>query len=181
MNLFLRMLLLRLRWLRAPRLDVWDTARTRFRVIPTDLDILMHMNNGRYLTLMDLGRMDLMVRSGMWKQLTARGWFPVAAGQTITYRKSLKLGHKFDLYTRLLGFDEKWTYVEQTFCVGKTVYAHAVVRSRFLKKSGGSVENGELLSLLGEDPSTPDLPEWLHEWTDATRITDTTFDGADAR
>ena len=61
MNLYWRMLLLRLRWLRARRISIWDTARTPFRVVPTDLDLLRHMNNGKYLTLMDLGRMDLMV------------------------------------------------------------------------------------------------------------------------
>ena len=94
MNLYWRMLLLRLRWLRARRLSIWDTARTPFRVVPTDLDLLLHMNNGKYLTLMDLGRMDLMVRSGMWAKLSARGWFPVVAGQTITYRKSLRLGQR---------------------------------------------------------------------------------------
>ncbi|MBB1500803.1 acyl-CoA thioesterase [Propioniciclava sp. MC1683] len=180
MNLYWRMLLLRLRWLRARRLSIWDTARTPFRVVPTDLDLLLHMNNGKYLTLMDLGRMDLMVRSGMWAKLSARGWFPVVAGQTITYRKSLRLGQRFDLYTRVLGFDDKWGYVEQTFCVGETVYAHAIIRSRFLKKTGGSVEHDELEELVGEFPGHLDVPDWLHDWTASTKIDTTTFDTAGA-
>ena len=32
------------------------------RVWPNDLDTNAHMNNGRYLTLMDLGRFDLMTQ-----------------------------------------------------------------------------------------------------------------------
>lgn len=175
MNLYLRMLLMRIRWSRGERLSVWDTGVTSFRVVPTDLDVLLHMNNGRYLTLMDLGRMDLMVRSGFWSLLSAKGWYPVAAGQTITYRKSLKLGQAFDLHTRLLGFDDRWTYVEQTFCVGDTIYASAVVRSRFLKKSGGSVENEELLKLVDDVPEDLVLPDWVHDWAESTRIMDPTF------
>ena len=37
------------------------------RVCPGDLDTSLHMNNGRYWTLMDLGRTDLMLRSGFWR------------------------------------------------------------------------------------------------------------------
>ena len=84
-NLYLRLLLMTLRT-RAGRgdrpLSIWDTAATAFRVAPTDLDLLGHMNNGRYLTIMDLARLDLMTRSGFWARLRRRGWYPVVAGQT---------------------------------------------------------------------------------------------------
>ena len=43
-----------------PRLGHWDVARTKFRVLPTDLDILKHMNNGVYLSIADIGRFDLL-------------------------------------------------------------------------------------------------------------------------
>ena len=41
----------------------------RFRAWPTDLDPSLHVNNGRYLALMDLGRLDLMVGAGLWRHL----------------------------------------------------------------------------------------------------------------
>ena len=40
MNLYFRLLLLRVLALVRPKLTIWDTARTPFRVMPTDLDIL---------------------------------------------------------------------------------------------------------------------------------------------
>ena len=92
MNKYWRLLWLFLRHRARPRLGIWDTARTPFRVLPTDLDLLRHMNNGTYLTLMDLGRMDLMLRSGVWKIVSDQGWYPVVAGQTISYRRSLDPG-----------------------------------------------------------------------------------------
>lgn len=170
MNLYFRMLLLWLRNLRAPRVDVWEPVVTPFRVTPGDLDVLLHMNNGRYLTLMDLGRVDLMQRSGMWRQINERGWYPVVAGQTITYRRSLKLGQRFKLVTRVIGFDDRWLYLEQTFEVGDTVYARAVVRARFLKRTGGSVEHAELEEVAGEFPDHLATPDWLANWTEVTRI-----------
>ncbi len=170
MNLYLRLLLLRLRTPRRPRLGAWDVARTSFRVVPTDLDLLGHVNNGKYLTLMDVARIDLLTRAGVWAALRARGWYPVVAGQTITYRRSLRLGQRFDVVSRAIGIDDRWVYVEQTFCVGEEVYARAVVRSRFLKRSGGSVERAELEELCGPAPVGLELPAWVQDWTDATRI-----------
>ncbi|NCD21010.1 MAG: thioesterase, partial [Actinobacteria bacterium] len=55
MNLVFRLWWLRLRARRRGQLSVWDVARTPFRVLPTDLDLLFHMNNGKYLSILDLG------------------------------------------------------------------------------------------------------------------------------
>ncbi|WP_061962076.1 acyl-CoA thioesterase [Demequina flava] len=170
MNLWWR---LALRWGRArnaPQCSIWDEARTSFRVVPTDLDVLGHMNNGRYLTLMDLGRYDLLKRSGWWDEADERGWFAVVAGQTITYRKELRLGQKFDLTTRVVGFDERWCYLEQRFMVGETVHAHALVRTRFLSKSGGSVAVEDLEEALGGFPDHLRVDAWMREWTHQTRV-----------
>jgi acyl-CoA thioesterase FadM len=173
MNLYFRLLFLWLRSRRQRPLSLWDTAATPFRVVPTDLDPLGHMTNGRYLTIMDVGRIDLMMRSRFWRKMKEQGWYPVVAGQTITYRKSLQPWQRFELRTRVIGFDERWGYIEQNFCVGDTVYAQAFVRTRFLKKSGGSVEHDELEKLAGGFPADLKVPEWLLQWTAATRINGT--------
>ncbi len=47
---------------RAPKLGILETSVLRFRVWPNDLDFNFHLNNGRYLTLMDIGR-DLLPKS----------------------------------------------------------------------------------------------------------------------
>lgn len=173
MNLLLRLLALRIQSSRRSRLSLWDTAVTPFRVAPSDLDILFHMNNGKYLSILDLARMDLMIRSGFWDVLSERGWYPVVAGQTISYRRSLKLGQKFDVHTRVIGFDDKWGFLEQTFTSGDTVYARAIIRTRFLKKSGGSVEHDELEAAAGGFPSDRQVPEWILAWSDASKISST--------
>jgi acyl-CoA thioesterase FadM len=172
-NLYFRLLLLHLRTRRARRRSLWDETRTSFRVTLTDLDPLRHMNNARYLALLDLGRLDLMIRSGFWGDLTRRGWYPVVAAQTITYKRSLTLGQRFDLVTRVLGVDERATYIEQTFVRRGAVVARAVVQARFLRTAGGTVDSAELLDAVGGAPSDLVLPEWVRAWADAVRISST--------
>ena len=42
-----------------------DTVgRVRLRTLPTDIDMLRHMNTGPYAALFDLGRLDLLIRRG---------------------------------------------------------------------------------------------------------------------
>lgn len=168
MNMYLRLLwlMIRLRLRRGRTLSIWDTSRTAFRVNPLDLDVQRHMNNGRYLSLMDLGRMDLMIRSGFWQHISAQGWYPVVAGQTITYRRSLTLGQRFHLSTRVLGHDERWIYMEQVFRVGDTVYADAIVRARFLRWKGGSVDVSEVLEGAGPMPEHLVVPDWVERWNE---------------
>lgn len=168
MNLWFRLLIHSLTR-RGRDLTPWDTAVTPFRVAPTDLDVLGHMNNGRFATLMDLGRADLMRRSGMSARARRLGWYAVVAGQSITYRRSLTLGQRFELHTRVLGVDENWLYMDQRFTRGDTTVAHAIVRARFLTRAGGSVPHDEIERLVGTIPGTLHVPDWVGEWTSRTR------------
>ena len=74
MHMFLRTLLLWLRRRAGPSVDMHDVGRIRLRALPSDLDVLGHVNNGVYFSLMDLGRQDLMQRSGAWAKLQRARW-----------------------------------------------------------------------------------------------------------
>jgi len=128
--------------------------------------VLGHMNNGVYLSIMDLGRLDLMIRSGAWARIRALGFYPVAANETITFRKSLQPWQRFDVETRIAGYDGRAVFIEQRFVVKGEIYAQAFVRARFLKKTGGTVPLAELAAALDVDTSTLQLPEWLGRWAD---------------
>ena len=156
MNLIFRTLLHMLRARRRPPLGVHELGTVRFRVLPTDLDVLGHMNNGVYFSIMDLGRMDLMIRSGVLPKMRAAGIYPVMASETMTFRKSLQPWQLFDVETRIVGYDEKGSvYGEQRFVVDGEIYARAITRARFLRKTG-VVTLQELSDVTGVDatPST---------------------------
>lgn len=164
MNLFLRLLLLFVTYRFRPRCDVLGPARKRFLVWPPDLDVLFHVNNGVYLSMLDVARVDMLLRSGLSGRLRAHGVYPVVAAETIRFRRSLQLFQTFEVETRIIGWDEKAFIVQHHFLRRGDVVAEAVVRARFLKRKGGTVSTHELLGLLGRTDSPPPLPEWIDAW-----------------
>ncbi len=113
MNLWLRLLHLIIAAFFRPKLDaVRDVSRLDFRVWPHDLDTSLHMNNGRYWTLMDLGRTDLTIRSGLWRPILKHRWVPVVAAGQIRFRRELKPFRVFTLETRILTWTENHVVME---------------------------------------------------------------------
>jgi acyl-CoA thioesterase FadM len=165
MNLFLRLLLL---FLLAPfrsRCDPFGPARKRYIVLPSDLDVLWHVNNGVYLTMLDAARVDLMLRSGAAKLLWRNGLYPVVAAQTIRFRRSLKLFQVFEVETKVIGWDEKALIIQHHFLRRGEIVAEAIVRSRFLRRRrGGTVSATEVLELVGRAGPSPALPAWIESW-----------------
>jgi acyl-CoA thioesterase FadM len=88
----------------------------------------------------------------------------VAASVTVTYRRSLRLWQKYTLETKLIGFDDKAMYVEQRFVRDNEVYVNAIMRARFLKRTGGTVTVAELGALAGIEPTSMPIPEWMATW-----------------
>ncbi|MGI9824655.1 acyl-CoA thioesterase [Agromyces sp. Marseille-Q5079] len=149
-------------------LEHYEVARTDFITLPTDLDINRHMNNGVYFSIMDVARFDMLVRNGVWRIMREKGWYPVVASETITFRKSLQLWQRFTIESRILGFDDKAVYVEQRFVRPGAdgtpeIYATGFIRGRFLRKSGGIVPVPELIEAFGTVEGDG-LPEWIERW-----------------
>lgn len=142
---------------------------TTMRVYPNDLDIFMHVNNGVYLTYADLGRTDLLLRSNTIGRLRKKGWYPVMAGASIEFRKSLKLGQRFSIRTRVIGWDHKSVYMQQEFTRKKRTVARIMIDARFLSVRGARVSNDELVALLGIEGPSPELPEAFQLWITARR------------
>lgn len=155
---------------RGERISRFGVAETPFRVWPTDLDIFRHMNNGVYLSILDLGRMDLLSRSGIWAIFKAKGWYPVVVAETISFRKSLTVGLRFTVQSKVLGFDAKSVYIQQRFVVDGEIYAEAFVRGRFLKRGVGVIQIPEVLAAMGELPDDLIVPEWVLTWAEFTAL-----------
>jgi acyl-CoA thioesterase FadM len=155
---------------RRPALGMRDVGRITLRVLPTDLDILGHMNNGVHLSIMDLGRMDLMIREGFWAKLRAEKMYPVMVSETITFRRSLHLWERFILETRVIGVDDKAVYVEQRFVVDGEIAAQAMTRARFLQAGAGTVSIERLSELASTDLRDHPVPAWALEWAAAVAL-----------
>lgn len=169
MHLLLRTLLLLVKSARRSPLSIWDAASLPLRVLPTDIDIALHVNNGMYFSLMDLGRFDLMARSGTWKAMRRRGWTPVVAAETIAFRRSLQLWQYYTIETKVVGLDEKAIYFEQRMVVDGEIYARAHIATRLVSR-GKPVSQEEILREFGAPPADLELPAWIHEWRETNAL-----------
>lgn len=167
MNLFFRLFWLSIAGRFRSSVAVLGPCRTSFRVLPTDLDILRHVNNGVYFSLMDLARLDLLARAGLSAGIAARGWYPVVVAETIQFRRSLLLFQRFFIETRVLGWDEKAFVLEQRFLRGDEAIASALVRARFLSREGGSVSPADIVALAGNVSPPGEMAEYAAEWNAA--------------
>lgn len=179
MNRYLRLLLVWLRARRAlrrtpdgARTSPLEEFRTPLRVMPNDIDLLRHVNNGVYFTLLDLGRVDMTIRSGSQRGLDERGWFPVVVGESIRFRRSMRLWERFTVVTRVVGWDERVIYVDHR--VERTrrdrtseVVAEAWVVARFLSRAGGTVPSRDVAEAFGLGPTSPPVPTDVVAWSRA--------------
>jgi YbgC/YbaW family acyl-CoA thioester hydrolase len=157
MNLLLRLWFLLFTIRHRHKVNVLGPSISNFRVLPNDLDVLRHMNNGRYFSILDLARVDLMARSGLWLRLKKAGWYPVVVEESITFRRSLRLFQTYQVHTTVIGWDDKHILMQQTFCCNDIEVAIAKVKARFLKKTGGSVPVADLLKLAGITQASPQI------------------------
>ncbi len=164
MNLFLRLLWQVIFACFRSSVSVFGPCRTPFTVLPTDLDVLMHVNNGVYLSMMDLARIDLMQRSGLFAPIKKKGWYPVVVAQSIRYKRSLLAFQRFVIETRVLGWDDKAFVVEQRFERKGEVVAQALVRARFLSRNGGNPTPADIVALVPSPQATPILPQYAAQW-----------------
>ena len=183
MNRLLRLLwiLLRSRW--ATRCPPLGPCRTRLRIWPNDLDLFLHVNNGVYLTLCDLGRVDLMLRSRTLGRPSGGRRTYLVAAETIQFYRPLRLFHTFDLETTVLGWDEKAFFVQHRFLLPaagaassgpdaperEEAVAVALVEGRVYERGGGMIPPGELLVRFGIPGESPPVPEWVRRWIEDQR------------
>jgi acyl-CoA thioesterase FadM len=162
MNLYLRLVRVLLGTLSGPRLGIFDTSILRMRTWPADVDV-WRANNGRYVTMMDLGRVDYFCRAGFLRPLVARGWHPIVGGLTIRYRRSLVVGRPFEIHTKVLWWDARFVYFEQRFEQDGETAAIAIVRGAAQARVGGSVPMEKVTRALAL-PTPPPCPEAVRLW-----------------
>ena len=156
MNLWFRLIWLLLTSPFRPRLrPPEDVSLLAFRVWPHDLDTSLHMNNGRYWSLMDLGRTDLMLRTGLWRAVLRHRWVPVVNAGTIRFRRELRLFRPLRLETRILSWTESWIVMQHRVLSrgrdgGEIVAAVALVRAAIYDRGARSyVPIARLMAEIG--------------------------------
>lgn len=154
-----------------PGRDLLDPSVTRLRVRLGDLDLYRHVNNGVYLQYLDVARSNYLADLGAGAALAARGWYPVVAASTVTYRRSLTLGQRFTITTRVLGWDARVVYLDQLVERGGDLVARGWVAGRFLSRAGGRIAPVDVVAAIdGDERPSPALPDDVASWARALDV-----------
>ena len=152
-----------LRARRMPPLAMGETHVTSIRCWPWDIDAQMEMNNGRALTLFDIGRVSMFLRMGVLGEMSRRKWFGTIAGSTVRYRRRITLFQRLELRSRVIGADARFTYIEQGFWRGDDCCAHAVLRAA-ITTGQGIIPSQEVPDAFGYCMDDMELPDWVLSW-----------------
>ena len=134
------------------------------RCWPHDLDFWMELNNGRTLTLYDLGRIPAARRNGLVRAIRENGWGLTVAGNTLRYRRRIRMFDRIEMRSRVLGWDHRFLYLEQSMwrmdgeCANHALYRTAIT------SSDGIVPPERMARALGFPETSPELPDWVQAW-----------------
>lgn len=158
-------------WLhrKAPPLPVTGTHVSHHRCWPWDLDPWAELNNGRTLTLYDLGRIPLATRTGLAGVLRAQGWGLTVAGSVPRYRRRIRMFDRIEMRSRCIGWDARFLYTEQSMWKGEECAGQIVIRSA-CTSAEGIVPPARLLEAMGLAQDSPDLPAWVQAWIAAEAL-----------
>ncbi|MEY4697125.1 MAG: hypothetical protein RIT14_1553 [Pseudomonadota bacterium] len=148
---------------KAGELPLLGTHVSRHRCWPWDLDPWAELNNGRTLTLYDLGRIPLGIRTGLRRVLGQRGWGLAVAGNTVRYRRRVRAFEVVEMRSRCIGWDSRFLYIEQAMWKGGDCASHMVLRTA-VTSMAGIVPPAQVLAALGEGVESPALPDWVQTW-----------------
>ena len=163
MNLLFRLIVVVIAALTGRRSGFLDAARLRLRVWPTDLDFNMHMTNARYFSVMDLGRVDMMLRCGLGRAILRKRWQPVIGAANVRFRRPLRPFQHFELVSRVLCWDDKYIFIEHRVETASGTAALAVVQGAFVAR-GAVVPPADVLAAVGEAAESPPMPDFVAAW-----------------
>jgi acyl-CoA thioesterase FadM len=162
MTRWMRFLLVAVRSLWRPRLGPTDTSLVTGRVWPTDVDVSA-TNNAAYLVFLEMGRVDLQLRSGLARLAARKGWTAPMASVNVQFRKPLRRFQRFRVSTRLAYWDDRWLYVEQRIDRNGETIAAALTKSLVIGAQG-RIAPLDLAAALGFTLPRPSPPPVIQQY-----------------
>ncbi|MCB1333532.1 MAG: thioesterase family protein [Roseivivax sp.] len=138
--------------------------------LPWDLDIWHELNNGRTLTIYDLGRIPLVMRTGLWATVRRHGWGLTMAGATVRYRRRIRVFERITMRSRAVYWDARFLYLEQSmWTAGGECANHVVYRAAFTGP-GGIVPPAQVMAAQGHTRPSPPAPPFVAAWIEAETL-----------
>lgn len=143
------------------KLNFAESSILPFRVWLTDVDVRI-MNHATMMTVMEMGRIDYMVRTGFFASAMKNKWFYPAGAISVQFLRPLKVFQTAQVETRLFHMDENWLHIEHRIVRNGKVMALAILKGT-IKKGRGRVP----LSVIMDELGIQELPQEGKEIIDA--------------
>lgn len=155
----------------APLANPTDTHLTQIMCLPWDLDMFLELNNGRTLSLFDIGRLGMGQRSGMMRVLRKERLSMTMAGSSVRYRRRVHVFERVTIRSRFVCFDARFFYIEQSMWKRNGECANHVLYRAAVTDRQGIVPPERVAQALSGDPISPPMPDWIANWckAEATR------------
>ncbi len=150
-----------------PPLEPTGTHVSRHVCWPWDIDLWMELNNGRTLTLFDLGRIPLARRVGLLAALKRQGWGLTVAGSTVRYRRRVRPFETVEMRSRAIFWDDKFIYIEQSMWKRSGECANHILLRTAVTGKDGIVPPARVMEEVDKTTPTPDAPGWVRAWIEA--------------
>ena len=130
---------------------------------PWDIDMFFELNNGRSLSIYDLGRLPLAHRAGFLKLIRTQKWGMSMAGATVRWRHRVTVFQRFEMRSGVLGRDDRFLYLHQTMWRKGKALSSVVYRVAVTDKNG-ILHTQKVADALGIPDWNPKMPEWVEHW-----------------
>ncbi len=150
-----------------PALTITGTHVSRHMCMPWDIDLWMELNNGRTLTIYDLGRITAAQRVGLIPILKRQSWGMTMAGASVRYRRRIRAFETIEMRSRVACWDDKFFYIEQSMWNKQGECANHIVYRAAITGAQGIVAPRNVVELIEPGFEPPAPPEWIAAWIEA--------------
>lgn len=151
----------------AAPLTIGETHVSHHMCLPWDLDIWMELNNGRTLTIYDLGRLVMAKRSGLIGAMKKNKWGLTMAGACVRYRRRIRMFETVEMQSRATCWDDRFIYIEQSMWKKNGECANHIVYRAALTDHNGIVAPARIAAALNAPDTSPPIPEFIAKWIEA--------------
>lgn len=131
------------------KIKIADTIDLPVWIWLTDIDVSI-ANHAALLTILEVGRIDFMVRSGFFRMAREKKWYFPMSTISVKYYRPLKAFKKVTLSTRVSYIDHQWIYLEQKIWSKGKDYVFSIVKGP-IKSGREKLDPRAVLSPFGLD------------------------------
>ena len=88
---------------------------------------------------MDLARTYMLAEMGLLKRFLKLKWMPIVNAAEFTYIRDIKPLKKFEIETKVVGWDEKYFYIVTELCTGGELFDHIIDETRLTEREAAEI------------------------------------------